>query len=169
MTNTGKSWVSHATPSNPVTYTFTINSFPQAPATYGASAYLFLAPNPSGNEGAPDYNESNCVIAFVQQGSTNATLVFQYKVNEAYGNSMQYGNAPYTNAPGSWDGVTPNYLESGNLGSVSTLGTANGTWTITFTSDTNITLIAPDNTTTNLIFPTYNVGYFALLCRSYQL
>jgi hypothetical protein len=36
-----------------------------------------------------------------------------------------------------------------------------GTWTITFTSDTNGMLTAPDGTTNSFIFPPYNVGYFA--------
>jgi hypothetical protein len=66
---------------------------------------------------------------------------------------------PYTNAPGSWDGVTPNYLETGNLGSVSSSSPV-GTWTIKFTSDTNVTLIAPDGNTNSFVFPAYNVGNF---------
>jgi hypothetical protein len=159
--NTGKSWVGHATVANPVSYSFTINGFPKDGITAGSGAYLFLIPNPAYHDNAPDYNEPNCVIASLQQGLTNSTLTFQYKVNEPYGNNMQYGGGGYTNVPGSWDGVTTNYLENGNLGTVSTAGSPNGKWTIIFTSDTNITMIAPDNTTTNFTMPPYNVGYFA--------
>jgi hypothetical protein len=159
--NTGKSWVGHATVANPVSYSFTMNGFPKDGVTAGSGAYLFLIPNPIAHDNAPDYNETNCVIASLQQGITNSTLTFQYKVNEAYGNNMQYGQNGYTNIPGSWNGVTPNYLESGVLGTVSTLGSTIGKWSIIFTSDTNITMIAPDNSTTNFVMPTYNVGNFA--------
>lgn len=161
----GLSWVGQATPANPVTYSFTVSGFPSAPATYGAEAYLFLIPNPSYNDNAPDWNETNAVVAFIQQGAGNATLHFQYKVNDPYGNAMygggNSGGIYYTNPPNSWDGVTPNYYESGNLASITTPGSAVGTWTIKFTSDTNGTLIAPNGSSTNFVFPAYNVGYFA--------
>ncbi|HEY4414313.1 MAG TPA: hypothetical protein VGO57_01370 [Verrucomicrobiae bacterium] len=159
--NTGKSWVGHATAGNPVTYSFTIKNFPQDPATYGCEAYLFLNPNPNFNDNAPDWNETNCVVAFIQQGATNAVMHFQYKVNEGNNNQMYSSGGNYTNVPGSWDGVTANYLETGDLGSVSTAGSAVGTWTLKFTSDTNVTLIAPDNTTSSFIIPPYNAPYFA--------
>jgi hypothetical protein len=161
----GLSWVGQATAANPVTYSFTIDGFPQAPATYGAESYLFLIPNPVYNDNAPDWNETNVVQAYIQQGATSATLYFQYKVNDAYNNAMygggNNGGIYYTNKPGSWDGVTPNYYESGNLASLTTPGSAVGTWTIKFTSDTNVTLISPSGSTTNFVFPAYNVGYFA--------
>lgn len=162
--NTGKSWVGHATAANPVTYSFTVKSFPQgASYIYSTETLLFLIPNPTQNEaGAPDYNEANCIQIYIQQqGATNSILGLQYKVNEQNGNSMYNGYAPYTNAPGSWDGVTPNYYESGNLGLVAYNGTAVGKWSVKFTSDTNITLIAPDGTTNGLVIPSYNVGIFA--------
>ena len=161
----GLSWVGVATPANPVTYSFTINGFPDTLPTFGCEAYLFLIPNPVYNDNAPDWNETNVVQAYVQQGATSATMYFQYKVNNAYNNAMygggNNGGIYYTNPPNSWNGVTPNYYESGALASVTTKGTALGTWTITFTTDTNGTLIAPDGSTTNFVFPAYNVGYFA--------
>ena len=161
-TNQGLSWVGQATAGNPVTYSFTVNSFPQNPASYGCVAYLWLIPNPAGVENSADYNEANGVIIGLNQYSpTNATLTFQYKVNQPAGNSMYYGNAPYTNAPGSWDGVTPNYYETGTLGSVTNSGTAVGTWSVRFTSNTNLTLIAPNGSTASYILPAYNSGYFA--------
>jgi hypothetical protein len=111
-------------------------------------------------DGAPDWNETNCVKVYIQGNSSSATAHFQYKVGEP-GNQIMYGgDAPYTNAPGSWDGVTANYLESGNLASVTNHGIL-GTWTLKFTSDTNVTFIAPNGNSTNVIFPAFNVGYFA--------
>jgi hypothetical protein len=155
----GLSWVGMATPANPVTYSFTIAGYPNSP---DCEAYLFLIPNPNYLDGAPDWNETNCALAYIQGNASSATMHFRYKVNEP-GNQIMYGGgAPWTNAPGSWDGVTANYLESGNLGSVTNNGVL-GTWTIKFTSDTNVTLIAPNGNSTNVIFPPYNVGYFAEL------
>ena len=153
----GLSWVGMATPANPVTYSFTIAGYPNSP---DCEAYLFLIPNPNYLDGAPDWNETNCVVVYLQGNPSSATMHFRYKVNEP-GNQIMYGGgAPWTNAPGSWDGVTANYLESGNLGSVTNNGVL-GTWAIKFTSDTNVTLIAPNGNSTNVIFPPYNVGYFA--------
>jgi hypothetical protein len=122
------------------------------------------------NAGAPDWNNPYCAVASIQQGTNTATLTFQYKVNLTNGNAMYGGGNVngqyYTNAPGSWDGVTTPWYESGNLANVtvtnnSPAGAAVGTWSITFTSDTNGTLIAPDGTSSAFVFPSYNVGYFA--------
>jgi len=99
----GLSWVGVATPANPVTYSFTINGFPDTLPTFGCEAYLFLIPNPVYNDNAPDWNETNVVQAYVQQGATSATMYFQYKVNNAYNNAMygggNNGGIYYTNPP----------------------------------------------------------------------
>jgi len=157
MQNSGLSWVGQATAANPVTYSFTIVGYPNS---VNCEAYLFLSPNPAANDSSPDWNETNCAIFYLQGNATSATANFRYKVNEPGNQIMYSGGAPWTNAPGSWDGVTAGYLESGNLGSV-TNNSILGTWTLKFTSDTNVTLIAPNGNSTNLIFPAYNVGYFA--------
>jgi len=166
--DTGKMWVGNATPANPVTYSFTINSYPDTADanTSGCESYLFIIPNPAAHDNAPDWNETNVVVCYIQQGLTNAIMRFQYKVNEDHQQAMYSGGNEargyYTNAPGSWDGVTPNYLESGNLGSVTNTATSpTGTWSVKFTSNTNVTLIAPDGSTSSFIFPPYNVQYFA--------
>ncbi|HVV00434.1 MAG TPA: hypothetical protein VHH88_03670 [Verrucomicrobiae bacterium] len=157
----GLSWVGHATPENPVTYSFTITNYPKS---VNCEAYLFLSPNPGSSEEAPDWNETNCAIAFVQGNATSATMHFQYKVNEPGGNQMYSPNNaagdPYTNAPGSWDGTTAGYLETGDLGLVTNNGVL-GTWTVKFTSDTDGILIAPNGNTSSFTFPAYNTGYFA--------
>src|ERR1035437_96241 len=153
----GLSWVGMATLANPVTYSFTIAGYPNS---VNCEAYMFMIPNPNYMDGAPDWNETNCALVYIQGSSSSATAHFRYKVGEP-GNQIMYGgDAPYTNAPGSWDGVTSNYLESGNLASVTNNGIL-GTWTLKFTSDTNVALIAPNGNSTNVIFPAYNVGAFA--------
>lgn len=160
-TNHGVSWVGQASSGNPVTYSFKISGFPTAAANqYGMEAYMFLVPNPTANDNAPDYNESNCIIAEVQSTPSGSQLILQYKVNESSGQGMQYGNAPYTNAPGSWDGVTTPWYETGNLGALqSTL--LNGTYSLKFTSSSNVTLITPDGNSTNLLISPYYTGLFA--------
>lgn len=159
--STGLSWVGQATPGNPVSYSFTISGYPNS---VNCEAYMFLVPNPAFVENAPDWNETNCAVFFLQGNNSSAIGHFQYKVNENSQNAMYGGGTEargsYTNAPGSWNGVTPNYLESGDLGSVTNTGVL-GTWTVRFTSDTNITLIAPNGSTSSLVLPAYNKGYFA--------
>jgi hypothetical protein len=173
-----------------VTYTFTINTFPQDPSTfYGAEALVFLVPNPTQNEAsAPDWNEASVVQIYIQQQNANQSQMnFQYKANEPNGNTMYYGGTvtiadtsvnfttniySYTMAPGSLPGgpitnvISPGVFsitnETGNLGSVSYAGTAVGTWSVKFTSDSNVILTAPDGTTNSFGFPAYNAtGYFA--------
>jgi hypothetical protein len=157
----GRSWYNTATAGNPVTYSFTINGFPQSPTSYGCVAYLWLIPNETAPNNSSDYGATNGIIIGVSQSSaTNANMSFGYKVNQPGGNAMYYGLAPYTNAPNSWDGVTTPYYESGNLGSVTNSGTAVGTWQVQFTSNTNLTLIAPNGSTASYVIPPYNVGNF---------
>jgi len=158
---TGLSWIGNATIANPVTYSFTIAEYPKS---VNCEAYLFLVPNPVNNEEAPDWNRPNCALAYIQGNNTAATMRFRYKVNESSEQAMYSGGTEtrgsYTNAPGSWDGVTANYLESGNLGFVTNNGVL-GTWTVKFTSDTNVTLIAPNGNTSTCVIPSYNAPYFA--------
>lgn len=159
--DTGLGWVGH-TGSGPVTYSFTITSFPKAPL-YTTEAYLFLIPNPAAKESAPDYNEAAAAWLEVQATPNGGQGIFQYKVNEPGGNNMLYGNATagYTNAPGSWDGVstltsngTNVWKETGNLTNVQSTKLL-GTWTLKFTSDQNGTIIAPDGSTASFTIPSY--------------
>lgn len=159
--STGLSWVGQATEANPVTYSFTIAGYPNS---VNCEAWMFLFPKPDYLHSAPDWNATNCVKIRLQGTPNSGTMQFQYKVNENSQQAMYYGGNEargyYTNAPGSWDGITPNYLETGFLGQV--VGDSIlGKWQVRFTSDTNITLIAPNGATTNLVMPSYNVSYFA--------
>ena len=74
---------------------------------------------------------------------------------------MYYGRGDNTNAPGSGGGIL---LESGNLGGVTNYAASSpavGTWSITFTSDTNLTLTAPNGNTASYVIPPYNIAPFA--------
>src|SRR5205814_8953731 len=107
------SWIGNATSGNPVSYSFTIKDYPKSP---DCEAYMFLVPDPANNEEAPHWNRANCVVAYIQGNNNAATMRFRYKVNESGEQAMYSGGTEargsYTNAPGSWDGVTANYLES---------------------------------------------------------
>jgi hypothetical protein len=161
---TGVSWAGPATVTHPVTYSLTIKSIPTNAANYGCEAFLFLIPNPNANDNAGDWNETNAVVVAIQQNSPSNTLMtFQYKVNNDHNNAMYYGNAPYTNAPGSYSGTLPpppTWFESGNLGSVTNLGSPLGTWALKFTSPTNVTLFTPLGSSNSLAIPPYNGSYF---------
>ncbi|MFZ0829055.1 MAG: hypothetical protein WAO02_16700 [Verrucomicrobiia bacterium] len=184
ISNAGTSWYGVANAGNPVTYSFTIASMPApASATAGCEAYLFLSPNPNAANNSPDLNEPNMVIALVQQDTNgNATLHLQYKVNGPNQQAMYNGgsqtltdNATYTNyvyytgAVGSQPGgpitvpIAPGINnitnETGNLGSVTNPATAAGTWTIRFTSNTNVMLVAPGGDTASFVITPYYASY----------
>lgn len=137
VASNGVSWVGHATAENPVTYSFTINGFPQNPATeYACEAYMMMAPNPAYYDNALDWNETNCLILWLQQGAGSTVLNFTSKVNDPGGNSADQ-----------------------LVGTVTNNGSALGTWSITFTSDTAVTMTAPDGNTSSFVFT--NAPYFA--------
>ncbi len=153
LVTNGLSWVGHATAGNPVTYSFTITGYPNS---QNCQLFFLLCANPVAMDNALDWNETNVVYLKLQGGVNNATMSFQYKINETSGQDMYGGGGIYTNAPGSGN------PESGFLATVSPVtGGVLGTWKIKFTSDTAGELIAPDNTTTNFTFPAYNVTKFA--------
>lgn len=162
VASNGLSWVGRASAAKPVSYSYTIKDFPAGTnIANNTEAFLFLAPNPAAEENAPDWTEPNCaIVAVVSTSNGGGEMQFEYKVNDPNDNQMFWGGSAFTNAPGSWDGVTPNHLESGYLGNVQSAALL-GTWTVQFTSDTNGTLLAPDGTTNNFIFPPYNVTKFA--------
>jgi len=142
VASNGLSWIGNASAAHPVTYSFGISGFPSGDPNilYNTPAYLFLVPNPAAVDNAPDWGETNAVTVRVQSTPNGGgQMQFQYKVNEPNNQLMYFGQNPYTNTPGSWDGVTPNYFESGNLATVQSAKLF-GTWTIEFTSDTNGTL-----------------------------
>jgi hypothetical protein len=153
---TGLSWVGHATPENPVSYSFTIAGYPNS---VNCEAWMYLCPNPVAMDNAPDWNETNCAIMYIQGSATNATGFFRYKVGEVGGQDMYSGGGIYTADPGTGGGITP---ESGKLAQVTNTTTgAFGTWTLTFTSDTAGTLSSPDGHTNSFTFPSYNATKFA--------
>jgi hypothetical protein len=178
-TTTGQTWVGRP---GTVTYSYNIASFPDSATYQGFDAYMFLIPGPFDGAGdqqgiyanipsfetAPDYNETNVFFVDIANGNynvTNGTTVnningvvahLRYKVNEDHGNNMIYGNAPYTNAPGSG---------STNFGSgtILTLNSpvAVGTWSVSFNNNTNVTLTGPGGVSASATFNAFDASQFS--------
>jgi hypothetical protein len=119
--------------SSPVSYAFTITNYPVGPND-AVQNHIFLIPKP-GTESAPDYTEPNLVFLDLERAGFGAQWNFRYKTNEPNGNAMVYGNGTL---------ATLNY--SNAVGAV-------GTWTATFAQNTNVTMTAPDGTSTNFSIP----------------
>ncbi len=143
--------------SEPVSFSLTLADFPNA-ATYGGhQAHIFLSPGVPGTENSPDWNEPTCVLFEVKaKANGTGTGTFHYKTN-----------APNSNGPATLDNTTTMYFNAaatngpvGQLGSV-TGSSILGTWTVTFSQNTNITLRAPDNTTASFVMPPEDAAQFA--------
>jgi hypothetical protein len=178
--SSGLSWIGQATPSTPVTYSFTIAGYPNS---VNCEAWFFLIPNPaSATDNGPDWNETNAAIFYLQGNSSSATAHFQIKVNEDHQQQMYSGgtetrvfpnstnNYSFTNAPGSLPGGTVTNVvssgvydiqsESGSLVTVANPGVL-GTWTVKFTSATAGMIITPNGTTASFNIEPYFASYFA--------
>ena len=143
--------------SAPVSFALTITGFPNPAAYGGHQAHMYLVPGTPGTEASPDWNEANCIYVPIQENADGTgTANFRYKTN-----------APNSNGAATLDGKSFMYFNDsptngpvGALGSVTGAGIL-GTWKVTFNQDRNITLTAPDNTTTNLVMPAEDAALFA--------
>lgn len=132
--NAGQSWVGAA---QPVTYELTIK---KAPLLNGFQAHIFLIPNSTG-DAAPDWNRPDAMLARISDwGNGGGDLYLGFKTNEPSGNSQIFG-----------------------VGHLTTLNSATilGTWKVTFSQNTNITVSAPDGSVTNVVMPPDAVPFFA--------
>jgi hypothetical protein len=136
-TTSGLSWVG-----NPgATYSFTLTGFPKVPVgSYSGEAYMFLVPNATAEDNAPDYNETNCLV-----------LEIQTPDNVKGGASVSYKvNAPKGEPPGSNQLVD---VTSSKL---------LGTYSITFTDNDDGYITTPDGTKGNFSLPAgTGATYFA--------
>ncbi|HAB15769.1 MAG TPA: hypothetical protein PLX89_09580 [Verrucomicrobiota bacterium] len=115
----------------PVSYSFTLNSYPDATAYPGFQAHIFLVPGTPGTETSPDWNEPTLIFMDIKAnaaGGGNAT--FRIKTDQAGNNTELYGGGdPHT-----------------TVNSAAILGT----WTLT--ANGNIfTMTAPDGTVSDPI------------------
>jgi hypothetical protein len=138
--NSDYSWNTATALSNTTTYSMTIAAAPGSSYPSFASQ-MFLIPQ-SGMVGSPiddniDWDSSNVVSFAVSVGANStATGWFQYKVNNA----------------GNWNTAL-------GLG-VSCASGPLGTWSLSFNNNTNVSVTAPDNTSTNFTIPAANASLF---------
>jgi hypothetical protein len=129
----------------PVEYSFTIADFlPDATAgSWGYFVTLDITPEPLPNQGnlSPDWNNSSDLqFQIVSKGNKTANAGLSYKVNNPNSQSA------WTDLVAPWTGLP--------------VASAAGTWKLTFTDNTHITLTAPDGTFTNVILPSADAAYW---------
>lgn len=137
--NTGAAQVDWVGRPKPVSYSWTVSQFP-GPGHAGYRTDLVLTPDPAASlvSADPDWSATNALWISVEalaDGSVHAGIAF--KTNQVNGNSQMY----FTNENKLTGGYT---LDA---------PTAVGTWTLTFTSDTDMTLTAPSGASTNVSLP----------------
>lgn len=136
----GYSWNTATALSNSTTYSMNIAAFAGSHSP-GFASQMFLIPQ-AGMIGSPiddsiDWDSADVVDLYVgENADKTATGTFQYKVNQS----------------SSWNAslVVSKDCALGPL----------GTWSLTFHNNTNVTLTAPDNTSTNFTIPASDASLF---------
>lgn len=134
-------WVTNGAP---VTYSVNIAQGPSA-SYVGGQVHIMIVPGTGITESSPDWNEANALVLFMSR-QANGSVVgsLRYKLNNAGNNSYLYGSdtnifggqgLPFTNT------IVAGY--GGLLGTVTNAAGYVGTWSITMTSATGITLTSP--------------------------
>src|SRR5262249_14242137 len=127
-------WVGNATAANPVSYTVTISDYPPAPYNVGYQTHIFITTdNPPVYRTTPDDAATNAIIIDIRTTPTGGQGNFRYKINQP--NS----SANLTNA------------DNGTAGTLASIDSPSvlGTWTVTFSNNTAVTLTAPNGASTN--------------------
>jgi hypothetical protein len=116
---------------DPVTYSVTIGEFPDGAAYGGFQGHIFLTAD--GGTTEPDWNSSHVIfVQFQATGSGQGICNFRFKTN-----------SPNSNGQG-----TGGFFGTGAIMS-KTWPTITGTWSVTFTNNSFITVVGPDGTGTN--------------------
>ena len=138
--NDSYSWNTATAASNTTTYAMNIAAFPDATyATFGAQMFLIPQAGISSafGDNSIDWDSAN-VVAFTvtELADHTAQGAFQYKVNNA----------------GNWNTALVQNLicAAGPLGK----------WSLSFNNNTNVTITAPDNTSTNFTIPASDADIF---------
>ena len=137
-------WEGNASASSPVIYSMTITAVPDPSIYSNYEAHIFLAPrNDIGN---PDNNATDTGwLRILDNSDGTATATMHWKTNSAFNYTMlwnaQVGGEYGTNGWG-----------AGFLATMQA-PTILGTWSISFTSDTDFTVKGPGGIQTNLTIP----------------
>jgi hypothetical protein len=121
----------------PVTYSWTIGSFPGTNAA-GYAADVTFTPDPASSitYADPDWSSTNALFLTIAENTNGtATASLEWKTNQPAGGS-------------SYVVLITNSITNGF-----TVPSAVGTWSLTFTSDTAMTLTAPNGAHTNVVLP----------------
>jgi hypothetical protein len=143
-------WVGNGAP-----VTYSVHIAQGTPANYlGGQVHIMILPGTGITELAPDYNEANALVLFIQRQTNGVIAQLRYKLNDANDNKNLFGTD--TNVFGGGGSAVTNTIVAGYgglLGSVTNVGGYVGTWSIQMTSNTGITLTSPDGSHTSFAFP----------------
>jgi hypothetical protein len=138
--NSDYSWNTATAASDTTTYSMDITNFPGTNYP-GFASQMFLIPqagiNTTPQDNSVDWDSADVVDLFVTVNPDgSATGSFQYKVNQ----------------PDSWNTslIVPLNCASG----------PSGIWSLTFNNNTNVTITAPNNTSTNFTIPAADASLF---------
>jgi hypothetical protein len=121
-------WVGNT---NPVTYSLNISEFPNGAAYGGFQSHLFLSTD--GGTTEPDWNNPSVIfVQFQENGSGQGVCNFRFKTN-----------SPNSNGVGS-----SGFFGTGAIAQL-TASSIIGTWNVSFSNDSHVTIVAPDGTGTN--------------------
>jgi hypothetical protein len=130
---------------DPVSYSVTLASFPNATTYAGFQAHVFLLPGAGGTETGPDWNQPNILYLDIKAGADGSgNCSFRWKTNQPNGNSQLYANNPVVNG-----------------------SSVLGTWKLTVTGNTQFVMTAPDGTTTPFELSAEAAAIFAGPLRVY--
>jgi hypothetical protein len=141
----------------PVTYALTIADYP---SQAGYQTVIYLVPGSGLDAGMnyPDWAQAKCALAFINNNADGSgNMRFAYKNDVA--NSNGYAGHGYwdnDNPADLYDGITgAGPVGTGKGGTLAYVNstTIRGTWSITFTSNTNVTITAPDGQTSSGSLP----------------
>lgn len=162
-TNPEYSWVGG---SHPVTYSFTIAKYPEMDRF---AAYMYLVPAASLTtvQSAPDWSEAICLRAFISKETADGrvgAMALGYKNHARESNGLA-GNEYWVNDTGAVyaGGEGPGADGTGKGGQIAWAPTSvlEGTWSITATSDTELTITTPDGSTATGVLSAETAGLFA--------
>ncbi len=137
--------------SKPVTYSFSLKSFPGTNYA-GFQAHLFLVPQSAlvygADDTAVDWNAGSLIFLQLTSDANGLGIArFMVKTNQPGGNSMLWNANPATGPAGTLAFVTND--------------TPLGTWSVTFSQNTAVTLTAPNGSATNFTLGADTAALFA--------
>ncbi len=133
---------------NPVTYSVTIGDFPDGSTHSGYQGHIFLSTD--GGTTEPDWNNPNVImVQFQENGNGSGACNFRFKTN-----------SPNSNGQGS-----SGFFGTGAIMNM-TAPTILGTWSVTFTNNSHITVVGPGGVSTNFDMGADAAAFFISLTPS---